>query len=141
MDEKSAESGQSRHAPVQHVDVITLVSSTKNQPLEFLLEEEDFVVGLENEPARAARDTARQIQIESIRDDKDLKKVYGRAIHWMIWLILGVNYLIIILSGFRFLGFSITQGTLITLMGQSLVQIVSLAIVVTKFLFNDKRIG
>ena len=81
------------------------------------------------------REKERQ-ELESMKQDMILRKTFAKSIFWVVVSYIGVVFVVLFLYGFSFL--KISDAVLITLLGTTTANILSLLVIVFNYLFPKK---
>ncbi len=80
----------------------------------------------------------KQDEIEELQTDRELKKKVANIVFYFLAIETTLVFIILCLQGFGFWGFYVSDTTLNIFLPATIIQISSMAIIITKYLFTRK---
>ncbi len=138
MPETAKEISEIEFTPHSKELIQRLKSGAFRDQLEVIEDDDD----LEKEKARQQIRHADQLHydgLEETRLERELKKTVAFLVFGLLILETLLIFLVLILQGFKFQNFSVNDTTLNIFLPATVLQISSMAIIITKYLFDGKK--
>lgn len=87
------------------------------------------------------KDVELQIKLEELKDrrqDRELRKELGSKIIRLVYAYMGAVLLLLLLTGFGLLCFSLSDGVLMTILGTTTADIIAILVIQAKYYYNRK---
>jgi len=73
------------------------------------------------------------------KQDREQRKQFAGKLYWFLSIYMACVFLLLLLSGFRFIPFTLNEAVLLAMLGTTTANVVSIFIVVAKYLFPANK--